>query len=96
MTRIGFLSKAEDQEKNVRHLEDLLKVSGGCWGLGGGGWGQGAGFPKKVGGWWVGEGGMMGFLDMKDEEWSKAIPACSACCGSTGRILRPDFGGLFP
>lgn len=65
-------------------------------GVGGGGWGQGAGFPKKVGGWWVGEGGMMGFLDMKDEEWSKAIPACSACCGSTGRILRPDFGGLFP
>ena len=54
------------------------------------------GFLKGEGFVSVGEGGMMGILDTIDEEWSKAIPACSACCGSTGRILRPDFGGLFP
>lgn len=52
VTRLfGFWSKAEDQEKNIRHLEDLLKVSGGLGRKAQGAWGllKGEGGYSRVG-----------------------------------------------
>lgn len=66
-------------------------------GVGGGleGWGQVAwGFLKGEGFVRVGEGGMMGILDMMDEEWSKAIPAMFSMLWVYGKDFEAGFWWL--